>query len=305
MNIKSIFISDSGLRIFWNLLLFFIIVIATIAVIVSPIVFLLSLFNLSPQIGKPVTGWNSIIGSIITLVFGYFAFLFGTHFSQKLLRKSKLSALGLKIDKQHIKDLLLGFVLGGVIIVVSVLLSWLMGWYKFSGFAWEYRSINLIIPAFLLLLFARIQPALLEEVIFRGYLFQLLSDRYSVRNTVLISSLLFGLAHLTSMENYPWWAVVFSTFFAGLLFAQAYLLHKNLWLPIGIHYGWHIIGRLLNDGGVPVDKSVFIVSEVSGPGLLSPTSGGAASLFELVGVGLVSIVLWKLSNNLKWKEKKL
>ena len=299
MNIKSIFVSDSGLRIFWNLLLYFIIVIATIAVIVSPIVFLLSLFDFSPQIGKPVTGWNSIIGSIITLVFGYFAFLLGTHFSQKLLRKSKLSALGLKIDKQNIKNLLLGFVLGGVIIVVSVLLNWLMGWYKFSGFAWEYRSINLIIPTFLLLLFARIQPALLEEVIFRGYLFQLLADRCNVRNTVLISSLLFGLAHLTSMENYPWWAVVLSTFLAGLLFAQAYLLHKNLWLPIGIHYGWHIFGRLFNDAGVPVDKSVFIVSEISGPALLSPASGGGASLFELVGVGLISMVLWKLSKNLK------
>ena len=299
MNIKSIFVSVSGLRLFWNLILYLIIVITTIAVIVSPLIFLLSLFNLSPQIGKPVTGWNSIIGSIITLVFGYFAFLLGTHFSQKLLRKSKVSALGLKIDKQHIKNLLLGFVLGGVIIVVSVLLNWLMGWYKFSGFAWEYRSINLIIPTFLLLLFARIQPALLEEVIFRGYLFQLLADRCNVRNTVLISSLLFGLAHLTSMENYPWWAVVLSTFLAGLLFAQAYLLHKNLWLPIGIHYGWHIFGRLFNDAGVPVDKSVFIVSEVSGPGLLSPASGGGASLFELVGVGLVAMVLWKLSKNLK------
>ena len=154
MNIKSIFVSDSGLRLFWNLILYFIIVVATIAVIVGPTVFLLSLLNISPQIGKPVTGWNSIVGSIISLVFGYFSFLLATHLSQKWFRKSKLGALGLKIDKQNIKDLLLGFVLGGVIIVVSVIISCLMGWYKFSGFAWEYRSINLIIPAFLLLLFA-------------------------------------------------------------------------------------------------------------------------------------------------------
>ena len=215
--------------------------------------------------------------------------------SQKWLRKSKLSALDLKIDKQNMYYLLLGFVLGGVIIVVSVLLSWLMGWCKFIGFAWEYRSVNLIIPATLLLLFARIQPALLEEVIFRGYLFQLLFDRYSVRITILISSLLFGLAHLTSMGNYPWWAAIISAFLAGLLFAQAYLLHKNLWLPIGIHYGWHIFGSLLNNTGVPVDKSIFIISEISGPELLLPASGGGASLFELVGVGLVSIILCKLS----------
>lgn len=80
MDIKSIFVSDKRLRIGWDLLVYFVIVILTIAVIVSPIVYILSLCNLSPQIGKPVTVWNSIIGSIITLVFGYFAFLLGTYF---------------------------------------------------------------------------------------------------------------------------------------------------------------------------------------------------------------------------------
>jgi membrane protease YdiL (CAAX protease family) len=294
MYLKSIFIKDSSLRLFWNLLSYLIIVTATIAIIVIPIVLLLSFFNLSPQIGKPVTGWNSIIGSIITLVFGYFAFLLGTHLSQKFLRKSKLSNLGLKVDKKNITDLLLGIILGGVIIFVSIFLNWLFGWYKFTGFAWEYRSLNLLIPAVLLALTAKFQSALIEEVFFRGYLFQLLEDRYKIVIAVLISSFLFGLAHLTSMESYPWWAVIISSFLAGLLFAQAYLLNKNLWLPIGIHYGWLIFGRLLNDIGTSAEKSLLIISEVSGPELLTPGTAGGASLFELVGVGLVAVILWKL-----------
>ena len=54
---------------------------------------------------------------------------------------------------------------------------------------------------------------------------------------------------------------------------------------------------MINDTGVPIEKSIFLVSGVQGPTLLTPTSGGGASLFELIGVGIVSIVMWKMSRS--------
>lgn len=294
MGFKQIFYNRDSLRLGWNLLFYIITMLFTIAVCVTPVVYLLKRVHLSPQIGQPVTGWSSIAGSIIVLVVGYFSFLLGTHLSQRMFRKGDLSSLGLKPNKGNFKDLIVGICLGALIVCVSVFLNWIFGWYEFVGFSWEVNHINIIIPTFILLLFTKIQPALLEEAIFRGYFFQVIHEKTSLRFTVAVTSLLFGLAHLGSPGEYPWWAAVLSASIAGLLFAQAYLLNSNLFLPIGIHYGWHIFGRLLNDSGVAVEKTILIISNVKGPALLAPTSGGGASLFELLGVGLVSLILYKI-----------
>jgi membrane protease YdiL (CAAX protease family) len=295
----SIFYSTTGLRWGWIMLFYFAMVAATVAIIVGPLLFFLSLINLSPQPGKPVTGWSSIIGSIITLLAGYSAFLIGTHFAQRWLRNSTLSELGLFISSTWGYDLILGIGLGTLIVSVSTLLSWLMGWYQFMGFSWDFRPPAILLPAFVMSFIAIIQSPLLEEVIFRGFIFQTLSDRWGLRPAIFISSLLFGIAHLTSLDEFAWWAGIISAFLAGLMFAQAYLVHKSLWIPIGIHFGWIFSGRLLNDIGGSSDKTLLLASKVEGPAFIVAPSGGGAGLLELVGVGLVSLILWHISRSNK------
>jgi len=293
---KSIFFSIAGLRWGWLVIFYFLIVVATIAVIVGPLVLLLSLIQLPPQPGRPVTGWASIIGSLITLLAGYSAFLFGNHLAQRWLRKSDLRGLGLNIGKGWGRDLILGIGLGAAIGAVSTFLSWVMGWYRFVGFSWQFRPLDILLPALLFSIIASVQAPLLEEVIFRGILFQTLFAKWGWRMAALISSILFGLGHLTSMDSrFSWMAAVISTFLAGLMFAQAYWLHKSLWLPMGIHFGWIFAGRLLSDVGGTADKALLLVSKVDGPSLMVNPSGGGAGLFELIGVGLVALILWRLS----------
>jgi len=293
--LKSIFYSTQGLRWGWIILFYFIIVVATIAIIITPLVFLLSLFDLSPQPQKPITGWSKITGSVITLLVGYLAFLIGTHLAQRLLRRSKLKELGLIIGKSGIYDLILGIGLGTLLVSFSTFLSWLLGWYQFIGFSWDFRPPSVLLPAIVLSFVATIQSPLLEEVIFRGFLFQTLTDRWGLRISIFLSSLLFGIAHLTSLEDFIWWTAIISAFLAGLMFVQAYLVRKSLWLPIGIHFGWIFAGRFLNDAGGSVDNTLFLASKVEGPHLLVPPSGGGAGLLELLGVGLVSFILWRMS----------
>jgi membrane protease YdiL (CAAX protease family) len=292
---RFVFLSTSELRLGWTIILYFLIVGASIAIIVGPLIYFLSLIDLPPEPGKPVTGWLSITSSIVTLLTVYFAFLIGTHLAQRWLRKSKLSELGLKIHKKGVNDLLLGIGLGSLIVCLSVFLSWLAGWYQFLGFSWQVRPAAVLLPAFILALVASVQAPLLEEVIFRGFLFQTLHERWGVRTALLISSLLFGIAHLLTPGNLNVWAPVISAFLAGLMFVQAYLVHRTLWIPIGIHFGWIFAGRLLNDVGGSIDKTLLIASTVEGPNLIVTPSGGGAGLFELIGVGLVSLLLWRLS----------
>jgi membrane protease YdiL (CAAX protease family) len=192
-------------------------------------------------------------------------------------------------------DILIGLGLGTLIVAFSTFLSWLLGWYQFAGFSWQFRPLDILLPAVVMSFIASIQSPLVEEVLFRGFIFQTLSERWSFSSALLFSSFLFGLAHLTSTENTFWWAAILSTFLAGMMFIQAFLVHKSLWIPIGIHFGWIFSGRLLNDIGQSTDKVLFLASNVDGPNLLVAPTGGGAGLFELIGVGIVSLILWRIT----------
>jgi membrane protease YdiL (CAAX protease family) len=175
-----------------------------------------------------------------------------------------------------------------------------LGWYQFLGFSWQFRPMAILLPALLLSFTASLQAPILEEVIFRGFIFQTALDRWGLRLAVFISSLLFGLAHLANEDSsFGWLPAVVSTFLAGLMFAQAYLVHKSLWIPVGIHFGWIFSGRLLNDVGRTVDETLLFASKVEAPPLIASPSGGGAGLFELIGVGLVSFILWQMSKRHK------
>ena len=86
---------------------------------------------------------------------------------------------------------------------------------------------------------------------------------------------------------------------SGFLFAQAYLLYNKLWLPLGIHFAWHFAARTLGSTGVPASEAAILVTEVKGPTLLVVTKAGGASVFELVGVAVVSLIIWFMSKKSK------
>lgn len=293
--LRSIFYSGDNFRTGWEFIFYIVITAATVAVILTPLVLVLSAIGLSPQIGGPITGWASISGSLVTLAAGYSAFLLGTHFTQKFVRHSSLSNLGMRFDKAAAGNFVAGFGLGSAIIIISVLLSWIFGYYKFSGFSWQFRTPDVLIAAIVMVFVAKIQPALVEEVVFRGYLFQMISSRWNIRVAVLLTSLLFGLLHLTSFdETTTWWMAIISTFLAGLIFAQAYMVRMSLWLPIGIHYAWHIMGRLLGDSGGAAENAILVVSNVAQKPIITSPTGGGAGIFDLAGVAIVSLILWRV-----------
>lgn len=77
-----------------------------------------------------------------------------------------------------------------------------------------------------------------EEMLFRGYAFQLLIRSIGPFATILPTSVLFGLAHLPN-ENSTALGIV-NTMLWGVLFGYAYIRTGALWLPIGLHFGWNV-----------------------------------------------------------------
>jgi membrane protease YdiL (CAAX protease family) len=76
-----------------------------------------------------------------------------------------------------------------------------------------------------------------EELFFRGYGFQRLLAACGPAATILPVGVAFALLH-TGNPNATWFGIANTAGF-GILFGYAYLRSRDLWLPIGLHFGWN------------------------------------------------------------------
>ena len=97
----------------------------------------------------------------------------------------------------------------------------------------------------------------MEELLFRGILFRWLEEFGGSWLALLLTSALFGAAHLGNPN-----ATAFSAFCiaveAGVLLGAAYMLTRSLWLPMGLHAAWNFTQGEIFD--VPVSGSTSMAS---------------------------------------------
>jgi membrane protease YdiL (CAAX protease family) len=78
-----------------------------------------------------------------------------------------------------------------------------------------------------------------EELMFRGYAFQLLAGSFGPWPVIPAFGILFALAHLTNLGS--WWLGTVNTALWGILLGFAVWRSGALWLSIGLHFGWNFI----------------------------------------------------------------
>jgi uncharacterized protein len=76
-----------------------------------------------------------------------------------------------------------------------------------------------------------------EEMLFHGYAFQLLMRKMGAFSTLLPIGVLFAAAHANNLSAN--WMSFFNTFLWGVFLGLCFLRSGDLWLPIGVHYGWN------------------------------------------------------------------
>ena len=138
--------------------------------------------------------------------------------------------------------------------------------------------------------------AVLEEIIFRAYLFRLLSIATGTWIALLATSALFGAAHAANHG-----ATLFSSIAialeAGVLLAAAYALTGRLWMPIALHFGWNFAESTLFgmsvSGGPPTPA--LSAGTLSGPTILTGGAfGPEASLVSVLLCFAVGVaLLWR------------
>jgi membrane protease YdiL (CAAX protease family) len=111
-----------------------------------------------------------------------------------------------------------------------------------------------------------------EEIAFRGVVFRILEEMFGSAVALLVSAGFFGLIHLGN-PGATWVSAIAIALEAGLLLGAAYMAVRNLWLPIGLHFGWNftesgIFGSVVSGNAF---KGLFATT-LSGSDLLT---GGA------------------------------
>jgi membrane protease YdiL (CAAX protease family) len=135
----------------------------------------------------------------------------------------------------------------------------------------------------------------MEELLFRGILFRFIEEFGGSWAALVVTSALFGLSHIFN-PNATWTSSLAIMVEAGMLLGGAYMLARNLWVPMGLHAAWNFTQGFVFD--VPVsgnDMHGLVQAKLSGPVLLSGGAFGLeASMIAVVlsiPLGLFLIVL--------------
>lgn len=153
--------------------------------------------------------------------------------AMRIYEHRTLLDIGLSWNPSSVRNLLLGLaggIVAAVIVVVGPLLEGSAELARVPGQQVDWGSILVLL---VLLLFG----AMGEEMLFRGYGFQVLMGTLGPFATILPVSVLFALLHASNPNATA--VGLLNTGLWGVLLGYAFYRSGDLWLPIGLHVGWN------------------------------------------------------------------
>ncbi len=191
--------------------------------------------------GQVMFGWffvqlfdpkkSLLIPAVLT---GFFAALIANALAMRIWEQRTLIDLGLQWNTASARNLLLG-VAGGIgaalIVVAGPILEGAAELAKTPRpFEW---------PVLILVTVALLFGAFGEELLFRGYAFQVLIAELGPFATILPVSVVFAAMHSWNL-NVTVFGLI-NTGLWGIVLGYAFYRSGDLWLPIGLHFGWNWI----------------------------------------------------------------
>ena len=133
-----------------------------------------------------------------------------------------------------------------------------------------------------------------EEIAFRGFTLQSLMRGYGAWAAILVMGAIFGLMHSQNPGSTA--LSVANTAAFGVLFGASLLRAHDLWLPIGIHFGWNATLPFLGVGlsGLTIRitryQLVWTAGELWSGGRYGPENSLLASIVLIV----LFVAVWKV-----------
>jgi uncharacterized protein len=201
----------------------------------------------------------------------------------RLLDRRPFADYGFHLNKGWWLDLGFGMALGTLLMLGIFGVELALGWTEITATFVTGDSGQPFAPL-ILVLFTTIVliGGIMEEITYRGYLLQNLAEGLNLKRigpqlatliAVLISSVLFGLAH-ASNPGATALSTINTMLIAALVLAGGYVLTGQLALPIGFHVAWNFVGVgvLGYSSSANIVGASFLASSQHGPALWT---GGA------------------------------
>jgi membrane protease YdiL (CAAX protease family) len=308
--LRPLWLNRHGLlRVAWRLVIFVVLLVACSYAILLGTAIVLGLLGLSN--GSFGVGEGALPRQILAYLVLILALFAASAFAARLLDRRPIAGLGLGLHSRWPRQLSTGLLLGLVLVSAIVAVQMATGTLRLesSGVA-----SGLLARSFVLTLVTLIGTAFFEELLFRGYLLQVLAEgigdfadylrqagvssigsrRSAERLGKITASVFlaapFGFAHLSNEGATVAGAV--STGTAGLVLSLAYFRTRSLWVPVGIHTTWNFcLGWVFS---LPVSGELLettpFVATVSGPVWFSGGSfgpeGSVLTFLALIGVAV-------------------
>ncbi|MBK6791563.1 MAG: CPBP family intramembrane metalloprotease [Anaerolineales bacterium] len=169
----------------------------------------------------------------------------------QLLRRRPLAELLGEFNLRWLKELGLGGLIGSALMLVPALILWVFGWVH-----WQWNPSGFLTFPSTLLLFAEV--ALAEELLFRGFIFQRLIAGLGQLPAQLLMAGYFLLTHLNNpgMTGDVKFFASINIFIASLVFGLSFIRTKSLAMPLGLHFMANLMqGGILGFGVSGTDQS--------------------------------------------------
>jgi CAAX protease family protein len=219
-------------------------------------------------------------------------FIFSIYLARRYIDKQSFKSLGLKLNRYVLGDFIFGFVLSALEMSVVFFLFRMAGWLTVES--WSFPSLEswLIAIAWLAGVWAIVGSY--EELLFRGYWLENLSEGLGPYWAWFGTAVLFGLAHLANPNST--WLSTFNIFLVGISLGYARRRTQNLWLPIGMHTGWNFFqGTVFGFSVSGADSFRLAQTTSTGPELFTGGTFGREAgilIWLFVTLELSIVYLW-------------
>ena len=132
-----------------------------------------------------------------------------------------------------------------------------------------------------------------EELMMRGYGFQILLANLGAWATIIPCGVVFALLH-TANPNATRLGIANTAGF-GILFGYAFVRSRDLWLPAGLHFGWNITLPLfgVNVSGLRMKMTGHEMVWTAGNLWSGGDYGPEASLLTSIVMIVLAVYIWK------------
>jgi membrane protease YdiL (CAAX protease family) len=241
---------------------------------------------------------REILGLIMVWLGGYFAgglagslavSLVANLLVLRIFTNFSLVDLGMWWNRKSMENMAMG-ILGGAGAASLVLAPPLIARAaRISGTPQDQPSFTVMVFVIALLALG----AMGEELMMRGYGFQILLARTGTWATIVPVGVVFAWLH-TGNPNATWLGIANTAGF-GILFGYAFVRSRDLWLPVGLHFGWNVTLPLfgVNVSGLRMKMTGHEMVWSAGNLWSGGEYGPEASVLTSIAMIVLAVYLWK------------